>query len=163
MAWSFLRTGNQPWVFKPAVHLCQELSVVLAQGGSVFIYDNPQRSGRLTGWHQDILAQVADFCGKRKEFCFKTETIPQIALLHSQSFFYRHNDPLYNFADANQPIEGALHAALENGYSVDILNEETLLERMAQYPSWSYPNRKDCLKNSGTPSENTRVTAGAYC
>lgn len=134
MAWSFLNTGNQGWTFKSVPHLCQELSIVLAQGGSVFIYDNPQRSGRLTAWHQDLLAQVADFSRKRKAYCFKTNMIPQAALLHSETFYYKNNDPLFNFASANQPLEGALHALLENGYSVDILNEESLLARMKDYP-----------------------------
>lgn len=134
MAWSFLKTGNVSWTFKTVPHLCQEVSVVLAQGGAVFIYDQPQRSGRLTGWHQDIFSEVAAFCKKRQEFCHRTETIPQVALLHSQTFFYGHNDPLFNFAAANQPMEGALHAMLESGYSVDILNEEALLANMAGYP-----------------------------
>ncbi len=134
MAWSFLNTGSQGWCTKTAPHLCQELSEVLAQGGAVFIYDVPQRSGRLTGWHQDMLAQVAAFCRKRQAYCHRTETIPQVAVLHSETAYYRDNDPLFNFGAANQPMEGALHAMLENGYSVDILNEEALLEKMAAYP-----------------------------
>jgi hypothetical protein len=142
MAWSFLRTGNQGHTTKPVAQLCQELSVVLAQGGAVFIYDQPQRSGRLTSWHQDILAQVAAFCRKRKDLCHKTATIPQVAVLHSQTFYYRHNDPLFNFASANQPMEGALHAALENGFSVDILNEDALLARMNEYPVVIVPEQE---------------------
>lgn len=142
MAWSFLNTGNQGWTTKTVPHLAQELSVVLAQGGSVFIYDTPQRSGRLTEWHQDILGEVAAFCRKRQEFCFKTQTIPQIAILHSETSYYMQNDPLFNFASANHPMEGALHAALENGYSVDLLNEEALLERMAQYPAVIVPEQE---------------------
>jgi len=134
MAWSFLRTGGQGWTMKTVPHLCQEIAVTLAQGGAVFIYNQPQRSGRLTAWHQDLFAQVAEFCRERKAFCFQTDTVPQVALLHSQSFYYRHNDPLYNFREANHPMEGALHAILENGYSVDILNEERMLERMGDYP-----------------------------
>jgi hypothetical protein len=134
MAWAFLRTGDEVWTMKTVPHLSQEIAVSLAQGGAVFIYNQPQRSGRLTGWHQDILADVAAFCRKREEYCFQSETIPQVALLHSESFYYRLNDPLFNFRTANHPMEGALHALLENGYSVDILNEENLLERMDQYP-----------------------------
>ena len=134
MAWSFLRTGGQLWTMKTVPHLCQEVSEVLAQGGAVFIYNQPQRTGRLTEWHQDLFARVADFCRKRKEYCFQTESIPQVAILHSETSYYRHNDPLYNFAEANQPMEGALHAVLENGYSADILNEEMLVERMGEYP-----------------------------
>ncbi|HOV73484.1 MAG TPA: hypothetical protein PK967_05880 [Candidatus Hydrogenedentes bacterium] len=134
MAWAFLQTGNQGWTMKPVPHLCQEVSEVLAQGGAVFIYDQPQRSGRLTGWHQDTLAQVASFCRKRQAYCHNTETIPQVAILHSQTVYYRHNAPLFNFASANHAMEGALHAVLENGYSADILNEETLIARMKDYP-----------------------------
>jgi hypothetical protein len=134
MAWSFLQTGDQGWTSKPAVHLCQEVAEVLAQGGAVFIYDQPQRSGRLTSWHQDVLGDVGRFCQKRKAYSHKTQTIPQVAVLHSESYYYRHNDPLFNFAKANQPMEGALHAVLENGYSADILNEEMFIERGAQYP-----------------------------
>jgi len=147
MAWSFLRTGDLGWTMKTVPHLCQEVSEVLAQGGAVFIYDVPQRSGRLTGWHQDILAQVAAFCRKRQAYCHKTETIPQVAVLHSQSFYYRHNQPLFNFAAANQPMEGALHAALENGYSVDILNEDALLARMTQYPIVIVPEQEGLPQN----------------
>ncbi|MCX5771077.1 MAG: hypothetical protein NTZ09_12520 [Candidatus Hydrogenedentes bacterium] len=142
MAWSFLRTGDLPWVTKTVPHLCQELSVVMAQGGATFIYDQPQRSGRLTGWHQDILGQVAAFCRKRQPYSHKTQTIPQVALLHSQSFFYRNNQPLFNFAKANQPMEGALHALLENGYSVDILNEDDLVARMGEYPLVVVPEQE---------------------
>ncbi len=87
MAWSFMH----PWdfgfgsVMKTVPHLCQELSEVLSQGGSVFIYDTPKRSGRLVEWHTDLLAQVADFCRERKNWCFKTKTLPQIAVLHSET------------------------------------------------------------------------------
>ena len=147
MAWSFLRTGDLGWTMKTVPHLCQEVSVVLAQGGAVFIYNVPQRSGRLTAWHQDLLAEVAAFCRKRQAYCHRTETIAQVAVLHSQSFYYRHNQPLFNFASANQPMEGALHAALENGYSVDLVNEEALLERMAGYPVVIVPEQEGLPPN----------------
>ncbi|MCC6143673.1 MAG: hypothetical protein IT368_07690, partial [Candidatus Hydrogenedentes bacterium] len=123
-------------------HLCQELAQVLGQGGAVFIYDTPQRSGRLTEWHQDLLGQVANFCRARQEYCFKTETIPQVAILHSETTYYLHNEPLFNFGRGNQAVEGALHAVLENGYSADLLNEEMLLERMGQYPVVLVPERE---------------------
>lgn len=134
MAWSFLQTHGNGWTMKTPVHLCQELSTVLAQGGAVFIYNQPQRSGRLTEWHQDILADVARFCRARQPFSHKTETLPQVAVLHSETSYYHHNDPLFNFRDANHPMEGAMFALLESGFSVDILNETALLERMERYP-----------------------------
>jgi hypothetical protein len=147
MAWSFLRTGGQQWTSKTAVHLSQEVAVTLAQGGSVFIYNQPQRSGRLTSWHQDIFGEVAEFCRARKPYCFKSDTVPQVAILHSQSFYYRNCQPLYNFADANHPMEGALHALLENGYSVDILNEDMFIERGANYRIVIVPEQEGLPQN----------------
>lgn len=143
MAWSFLQTSNQGWTAKPVPHLCQEVSEVMAQGGAVFIYDVPHRSGRLTGWHQDILGQVGQFCRKRQEVSHRTETIPQVAILHSENSYYKYNDPLFNFGPANRSMEGALHAALENGYSADILNEQALIEKMSRYPVVIVPEMAD--------------------
>ena len=134
MAWTFLRTGAENYTMKTAVHLSQEVAGTVAQGGSVFLYNQPQRSGRLTAWHQDIFAEVAEFCKARKEYAFLTETIPQVAILHSRDHFYGVNDPLYNLGQCHYPMEGALHAVLENGFSADLLNEEGLLERMGSYP-----------------------------
>ncbi|MGI6138588.1 MAG: alpha-L-fucosidase [Candidatus Hydrogenedentales bacterium] len=155
MAWSFLQTNNQGWTSKPAVHLCQELATVMAQGGAVFVYNQPQRSGRLTQWHQDILAEVAQFCRARQAYCQNTGTIPQVAVLHSESSYYRYNDPLFNFAQANHPMEGALFALLENGYSVDILNEVTLLERIDAYPFIVIPEAENV-------SEDMKAALPAY-
>ncbi len=134
MAWAFLQTQNQGWTMKTVPHLSQEIAEVLAQGGAVFIYNTPQRSGRLTEWHQNLLGQVGDFCRKRQTLSHRTQTIPQVAILHSQTSYYKYNDPLYNFGPANRSLEGALHAVLENGYSADLLNEEALMDNMALYP-----------------------------
>ncbi len=144
MAWSFMH----PWdfgfgsVMKTVPHLCQELSEVLSQGGSVFIYDTPKRSGRLVEWHTDLLAQVADFCRERKNWCFKTKTLPQIAVLHSETTYYKENDQLYNkYGQILKPVEGAISILLELGYSVDVLNEDTLIKVASQYPIVVIPER----------------------
>jgi len=161
MAWAFLQTGGQDWTLKPLPHLCQEVAEVLAQGGAVFVYDKPQRSGRLVAWRQELLAGLARFCRKRQAVCHKTETIPQVAVLHSQSYYYRHNEPLFNFGAANQPMEGALHALLENGYSVDILNEEMLVERMGGYPLVVVPEQ-DLLPDPVSDALRAYVAAGGH-
>ena len=68
MAWGFARASeDSPFNFKTALHLDQELSEVVALGGAVMIYENPQRSGWLTGWHNEIMAQVGEFCRAREE------------------------------------------------------------------------------------------------
>jgi hypothetical protein len=137
MAWGFTKTGNMqtdpPWVMKPAVHLCQEVSEVVALGGAVMIYDTPQRSGWLTGWHQDTMAEVATFCRERKDVCFGSETASEVAILHLADHFYAGNTPLYNYGEAAQPLEGALHALLETGRSTDILTAAGALSHLNGY------------------------------
>lgn len=138
MAWGFTKTGDMsgepPWTVKPLPHLCQELSEVVALGGAVMIYNQPQRTGWLTGWHQDRFAAAAAFCRERQEACFQSTTVPQAAVLHLTDHYYAHNSPLFNYGEAVQPLEGALHALLETHHSTDILLEEALPERLSQYP-----------------------------
>jgi alpha-L-fucosidase len=137
MAWAFTKTGpmrdDPPWVAKTAVQLCQETAEVVALGGAVMVYDTPQRGGWLTDWHQDLLAEVADFCRARKELCFRTRTVPQAAVLHLADHLYAHNQPLFNNGDAAHPVEGALHALLETHRSTDVLPEDAALARMDRY------------------------------
>lgn len=143
MAWSFLHSSTIGKIMKTVPHLCQELSVVMAQGGSVFIYDNPKRSGRLVDWHTPLLSAVGEFCKARKEWCFKSETIPQVAVLHSETTFYKENEPLYGkHGVVLQPVEGAVSILLELGYSVDILNEDSLSKVIDKYPLVVIPERK---------------------
>jgi hypothetical protein len=135
MAWGFAKAGGEdhPWVFKPALHLEQEVSEVVALGGAVMIYENPQRSGWLTGWHNEIMAEVGDFCRARKKACFHSVTVPQAAVLHLPEHYYAHNQPLFNFADAVEPVQGALQALLETHHSTDVLTEDAALRRMNAY------------------------------
>ena len=135
MAWGFTRVDKEslPWEFKPALHLEQEVSEVVALGGAVMIYENPQRSGWLTGWHNEIMAEVGEFCRARQEACWHSKTVPQAAVLHLPQHFYAHNEPLFNFADAVEPVQGALQALLETHHSTDVLTEDASLKRMNEY------------------------------
>ena len=137
MAWSFTKTGSMdeppPWVTKTSLHLQQEVSEVLALGGSVMVYETPQRSGWLTGWHNQVIAELAQFCRARKKTCWKSQTVPEAAVLHLVDHYYAHNSPLFNFGDAVEPVQGALQALLETHRSADLLTEEDALERMREY------------------------------
>lgn len=135
MCWGFTKGAqHKTSVWKTAVHLCQEVTEVLAQGGAVMIYGKPQREGHLISWHHDILAEVADFCRARKPWSYGTTTASQVAVLHLASHYYQHNQPSFNYGNACEPLEGALHALLETHRSADLLAEETFLARMADYP-----------------------------
>lgn len=145
MAWGSFRVGQfEGWTypagtFKTAEHLCQEAAEVIANSGNIFIYDVPQRSGHLIGWHHDILAKVAKFCRARQEYCQNTKAVPQVVILHNTADYYHKNDPLYNLGNAIDSIEGCLHALLENHYSVEILNEFDLMARLKDYPVVVFP------------------------
>jgi hypothetical protein len=137
MAWGFTEVGrgkeSLPWIFKPALHLEQEVSEIVALGGAVMVYENPQRSGWLTGWHNETMAQVAEYCRARQGTCFKSKTIPQAAVMYLTGHYYAHNDPLFNPGEAQPPVQGALQALLETQHSTDVLTEDAALQRMNEY------------------------------
>ncbi|MEI7834391.1 MAG: alpha-amylase family protein [bacterium] len=139
MAWGF--TTAEPemagWTFKTAANLCQEAACIIALGGGFQIFNNPQRSGHINGWQQDIVASVAQFVRARQPWCQGSETVPQVAVLHAAAHFYTTNTStlMSKWNEAHLAANGALTALLENGCSVDILNEEGLLARMRDYPA----------------------------
>jgi hypothetical protein len=136
MAWGFTKSGEMsgpvPWCTKTAVHLCAELAEVVALGGAVSIYDNPQRGGRLTDWHMATFGQVAEFCRER-DVCRHSVSRSEVAVLHLADSYYAANDPLFNYGAAVQPVEGALHALLETQHSTDLLTAADARERLADY------------------------------
>ncbi len=142
MAWGFTSHGTMDeWVFKSVDARCQEGGVVMANGGAVTIYDTPNRWGTLVHWHMDDLAEVARFCRARQPFCQGSEVVPQAAILHNAAHFYAHNSPLFNFGEAVQPVEGALHAVNQNGIAANILTAEDLLRHLEEYPLCVIPEQ----------------------
>ncbi len=135
MAWGFSSHEKEhDWVFKSAPALCQEAAVVMSCGGSFLIYDTPNRDGSLVSWHMDVLAQVAAFCRARQAYCQDSRPVPQILLLHAAEHYYAANEPLYNLGRATQPLEGALHAFLENSLPVSISSSGDLANKLAGHP-----------------------------
>jgi len=165
MAWGFTRTydggGEAPWVFKPVIHLAQELVEVVALGGAVMIYDQPQRSGWITGWHQERIAAAARFCRERQEVCLNSQTVPQAAVLHLADHYYTCNAPLFNYGDAIQPLEGALHSLLENHLSTDILLQDSAPERLGRYKLVVIPEQTHLSAHTTTALEQC-VAAGGH-
>lgn len=136
MVWGFTRNyqiPTSPWAMKTAVHLKQEVAEVVALGGAVMVYAKPHRSGWLTGWEHEIIGETADFCRERKAACFRSTTASEAAVLHLDSHYYTCNEPLFNYAAAVQPVEGALNVLLETHRSTDLLTEEAALARLGDY------------------------------
>jgi hypothetical protein len=146
MAWGFTQSGvpGQPpgWVFKPALHLKQEVAEPVALGGAVMIYDQPLRTGWLTGWHHETMAEVAQWCRERKAACFQSTSASEVAVAHLQSHQTAIMAQLGEGQDGNllfdpgvsqAPVEGAVQALLETHRSTDILLEDATLESMRAY------------------------------
>jgi hypothetical protein len=156
MAWGFTSYGPMKgWTFKTVPALCQEAGVVLSCGGAFTVYDQPERTGSLIGWHMDELARVASFCRDRQPFCQHTESVPQVAVLHSYRTLHRRNKPLFGLGDTVAPVVGALHVLLDLGLHVDLLQDEDLLDRMDRYPLIVVPDQNGL-------SDDLRAALAAY-
>ncbi len=137
MAWGFLTMEKEMggWTFKGAAQICQEAAVVISQGGAVSIYDQPDRNGLLTGWHHDIMADVADFVRARKQWVRGTQSVPQVAIPHSASHYYAANGEFLMecWSPARQPLEGALDCLLDCHCQVDVLAQDNLIANISDY------------------------------
>jgi len=142
MLWGFYRSHgmdrlDSPWVAKPPQMVMQEAATLLAFGGNVQTYENPGdvRDGRLIPWRQKRLAETRRFVKRRRVICQDSETIPQIAVLHSEHHVRtttRGKNLMWSVDTA--PVKGAVFALLENHFGVDILDEWALLPRLSEFP-----------------------------
>lgn len=141
MIWSFY--GEVPRTVKAPQMIQQEAAVVLSLGGRVQVYEHPHnvRDGRLVEWRCRLIGETAQFIEARKALCENSETIPQVAVLHSEHHLF--NTPfhdLYWSLDTN-PVAGATWAMLENHYSVDLMDEWALLPRLHEFALVVAPER----------------------
>ena len=135
MAWGFDKNRDLSWSIKPAVQLMQEAAVALMQGGGFQVYHTPTRSGFIAPAIIDQLEKVAAFCRARQTVSFKSKSVPQVALLLSSESHWDVSDNIFSPAGGEfDALEGALHALLELGYSVDIMAEHQLQPWLAEFP-----------------------------
>jgi hypothetical protein len=134
LAWGFNTPPNSAANLKPAVQLQQESAVVLMQGGAFSVYYQPTRSGYVVPQIRDTMGEVAEFCRARQKVSHKSVSVPQVALLLSSETQFDRSDAVFHWAGCMDELEGALHALLENRYSVDILAEHQLQPRLAEFP-----------------------------
>jgi hypothetical protein len=131
MTWAFqsIDKSGLGFVYKPAVQMQQEASVVLAQGGAFQLYYTPTRAGFIDDRLVKIMATVSAFCRRRQEFCHHSQSVPQVGVLFSGYSLYRNGNRLFGPWDAAlDPTRGILDALLENQLSVDILPDWQLLD-----------------------------------
>lgn len=146
MAWGFQYSGSggTGFVHKPAIQLQQEASVVLAQGGGFQIYYQPSRAGHIDARFTRVMERVAQFCSARQTYCWKTETVPQIAVLYSRHSLYTQTNRLFGgWNNADRCARGWMDALLASHYSVDVLPDWQLTQHGKDYGLIAVPERTD--------------------
>ena len=139
MAWGFSWRGGvegaREKAYKPAIQLQQEASIVLSQGGGFQVYYQPTRAGWFDQSHIDIVGQLSDFCRNRQDVSHKTTSITQVSLLLSSYAFYDKTNAVFRaWEGEHNALHGVLHALLESGYSVDVLAEHQIEDKIDRYP-----------------------------
>jgi hypothetical protein len=134
------------WVMKPVQMLQQEAAIIVALGGGAQTCEHPfngLRDGRLIPWRVRRIGEMAAFVKSRRELCQGTETIPQVAVLHSEHHVYSApgGGDLLSCVDT-APVEGAVFSLLECHYGVDVLDEWALLPRLSQFPVVVVPEQE---------------------
>ncbi len=133
---------DSPDVAKTSIQLMREAACVIAQGGGyqagfpqVSAGDPAPRDGGVDVKKVKIFESVSDFCRERKDYCFQSKFIPQIAVLLSTRGTYDRwdadNTPLF-WWDRRQ--DGIVSCLLENQQTVSVLVTERLMERMNEFP-----------------------------
>jgi hypothetical protein len=118
-----------------AEHLKQEAAVPLMLGGGITLGSYCAGTGYVPEAVIEVYADVAEFCRTRQQFCHRSRSIPQVALVHSSAAYLDNCDAVMGSAwGPYGELEGALHALLEEHYCVDILTEELLRDRLGEFP-----------------------------
>jgi hypothetical protein len=130
LAWGFNKHG-----LKGVTQLKQEAAATIMQGGGWGIYYVPTRSGQISETVIKTAGEVADFCRARQGVCFRSTSVPQVALLQSAETSWDQADgAAFGRAACREETKGALFALLALHYSVDILAEHQLTPRLREYP-----------------------------
>ncbi|MDO5308995.1 MAG: hypothetical protein Q4G03_05825 [Planctomycetia bacterium] len=132
MAWSFCPQDG--WKPKSGPQLSREAACVLAQGGAFQAYITQNRDGSVNLDKLANMQEAASFCRERQTLCQGSTTVPEIALfVPTQTYYNRiaqENGSLYPMITWQRPI---LQRLLEMNYSVDLLLDHNMSEKIFQY------------------------------
>jgi len=139
MAWGFGGSFHEHvFTTKTAVQLQQEAASTIALGGGFQVYYTMNPDGSLKLWEMDVMAEVAKFCRAREEVCFRSEAVPQIALLsNGYDYYKRSRNVLSTDSEVIKSLQGALFMLLDAQNCVDVALEHYDFER---YPVLVVPD-----------------------
>ena len=166
MLWSFYSSHgmgqpDSPWTFKPVQMLQQEAAVTLALGGSLQVYETTGlRSGQLVAWRLKKLSELGAFVKARGDLCRDTQTIAQVAVLHSEAHVRAHMGSNLMWGVDTAAVQGAVFSLLENHYNIDILDEWALLPRLAEFAAVVVPEQEDLSAEVAAALQDYAVGGG---
>ncbi len=136
--WDLMAWGHNcvcDWVVtnrstKEYVQHCQEASFVMAQGGGFQFY-NWQYGGGSTvqEWAIPMWARVGEYVRAREPFCKGTKPLPQVGIFFCTESHYYENSGIYGESPVRKSANGLIHAALDCGYSTDLIETHNLDDR----------------------------------
>lgn len=128
MAWGF-SMGDGVMCVKDLPQLYQEAAAIIMLGGGFQFY-NRQCIGSVQDWPVDMWAKLAEFCRAREDLCHNAIPVPQVAILLSERAFYKNKNDLFTpYGNRHiDDIRGLLFAALDAGYSTEVLMSHYMLD-----------------------------------
>lgn len=145
MAWAFVSLRNQGGrIHKPVEQMQQEAAVVLALGGGFQLYFHPDRHGDFSRHQLNLMKHTADFCHARRELCWKSETLPQVAMLLDSTSYFKTSPAVFApWAGEYQASHGLLHAMLQAQHGVDVVADHQLNWQQDHFPVVAIPEWAD--------------------
>ena len=139
MSWgfNFSKESKDIRIARPVADLKKEAAKIIAFGGGYEVYLKQERDGSIT---QDLsdMAELAKFCRERQAFCHRAQQVPQVAVLLSTAGFYQELPRA--FKKNYEPYLDTLKTLIFSKYSVELLGETRLSEKINDYPLVVIPN-----------------------
>ena len=139
MSWgfNFSKESKDIRIPRPVADLKREAAKTLAFGGGYEVYLKQERDGSIT---QDLsdMVELAKFCRERQAFCHRAQQVPQVAMLLSTAGYYQ--DLGRPFKKNYEPFLDTLKALSFAKYSVELLGEHRLADKLKDYPLVVIPN-----------------------
>lgn len=130
MSWNFrakIDCDTPYFAVKTPAQMIQEAASVISLGGGYqnYITQYPDGSPKM----EQILRMkpVADMVRERSDYCFRGETVPQIAVLLSTHDRYLESENLFS-RNGNEKIMGLVSLLCDNGHVNSIVSEHSLTD-----------------------------------
>ncbi len=138
MTWTFVGHGpqsaNPASSTKSVPQLCHEAAMIISLGGGYQSYTNQRAIGDGFDSQLELVAAVGEFCRQRQERCHRADLVPQVALLHSSTAFYKTAPKLFDSLGQLNALLGTLNCLLDSQHVVEILLEHQVGDLIDGYP-----------------------------